>query len=94
MACHIMNQSHTCMVKCHEKLRKIPLMQEWTVDLEIVSLAGNMIEEIPKGISPNCPPIDFFTHECFRVFAEYCSTSYLGPYDCPRDKSLAGLTQV
>ena len=66
MACHIMNQSHTCMVKCHEKLRKIPLMQEWTVDLEIVSLAGNMIEEIPKGISPNCPPIDFFTHECFR----------------------------
>ncbi|KAG5093040.1 hypothetical protein JHK82_051818 [Glycine max] len=55
MACHIMNQSHTYMVKCHEMLSDLPLMQEWTVDLEVVSLAGNEIEEIPEGTSPHCP---------------------------------------
>jgi len=51
-----MNQSHTYMVKCHEMLSDLPLMQEWTVDLEVVSLAGNEIEEIPEGTSPHCPP--------------------------------------
>ena len=56
MAYHIMNQSHTYMVKCHEMLSDLPLMQEWTVDLEVVSLAGNEIEEIPEGTSPHCPP--------------------------------------
>ncbi|XP_020219755.2 probable disease resistance protein At5g43730 [Cajanus cajan] len=55
MACHILNESHSYMVKCKQELRKIPHVQEWTVDLELVYLANNMIEEIPEGTSPNCP---------------------------------------
>ncbi|XP_028212007.1 probable disease resistance protein At4g27220 isoform X2 [Glycine soja] len=55
MACHILNVNHTYLIKCHEKLRKIPQMREWTADLEAVSLAGNEIEEIAEGTSPDCP---------------------------------------
>ncbi|KAH1156522.1 hypothetical protein GYH30_051362 [Glycine max] len=55
MACHILNENHTYMIKCDENLRKIPQMREWTADLEAVSLAGNEIEEIAEGTSPNCP---------------------------------------
>ncbi|TKY64961.1 disease resistance protein [Spatholobus suberectus] len=57
MVCHILNESHSYiyMVKYNGKLRKIPHMREWTIDLEAVSLAGNRIEEIPEGTSPNCP---------------------------------------
>ncbi|RZB54063.1 probable disease resistance protein At4g27220 [Glycine soja] len=55
MACHILNDNHTYMIKCDENLTKIPQMREWTADLEAVSLAGNEIEEIAEGTSPNCP---------------------------------------
>ncbi|KAG5093051.1 hypothetical protein JHK82_051829 [Glycine max] len=55
MACHILNENHTYLIKCDEKLRKIPQMREWTADLEAVSLAGNKIEEIAEGTSPDCP---------------------------------------
>nr|WBY50556.1 hypothetical protein [Glycine max] len=55
MACHILNENHTYMIKCHENLTKIPQTREWTADLEAVSLAGNDIEEIAEGTSPNCP---------------------------------------
>ncbi|KAL2329721.1 hypothetical protein Fmac_017302 [Flemingia macrophylla] len=57
MACHILNESRSCMVKCHHQLIKIPDMREWTADLKIVSLAGNEIEEIAEGTSPECPSL-------------------------------------
>ncbi|KAL2329717.1 hypothetical protein Fmac_017298 [Flemingia macrophylla] len=49
MACHILNESHSCMVKCRQELIKIPNMREWTADLKIVSLADNDIKEIAEG---------------------------------------------
>ncbi|XP_061362739.1 probable disease resistance protein At4g27220 [Gastrolobium bilobum] len=55
MASHIMR--HRYMVKCNKGLKKIPRIQEWTVDLEKVSLAGNEIVEIPVGTSPQCPKL-------------------------------------
>ncbi|KAL2329695.1 hypothetical protein Fmac_017276 [Flemingia macrophylla] len=55
MMCHILNKSHNYMIRCNQKLRKIPRVQEWTIDLEVVYLASNKIEEIPRGASPNCP---------------------------------------
>ncbi|RDX58223.1 putative disease resistance protein, partial [Mucuna pruriens] len=55
MACHILNQSHSCMVKCNKYVLKIPRVSKWTVDLEVVSLANSNIKEIPEGLSPNCP---------------------------------------
>ncbi|KAG4937599.1 hypothetical protein JHK85_052518 [Glycine max] len=60
MACHILNDNHTYLIKCNEKLRKMPQMREWTADLEAVSLAGNEIEEIAEGTSPNCPRLSTF----------------------------------
>ncbi|KAH1156504.1 hypothetical protein AAZX31_18G260600 [Glycine max] len=60
MACNILNENHTYMIKCHENLTKIPQMREWTADLEAVSLAGNEIEEIAEGTSPNCPRLSTF----------------------------------
>ncbi|CAJ1837498.1 unnamed protein product [Sphenostylis stenocarpa] len=47
------------MVKRHEKLKKIPDIEEWTIDLEAVSLAGNNIKEIPESTSPNCPHLSW-----------------------------------
>ncbi|KAL2329718.1 hypothetical protein Fmac_017299 [Flemingia macrophylla] len=55
MACHILNESRSCIVKCWQKLIKIPDIREWTDDLEIVSLACNHIKEIVEGTSPECP---------------------------------------
>ncbi|KAL2329722.1 hypothetical protein Fmac_017303 [Flemingia macrophylla] len=55
MACHILNESRSCMVKCQQQWINIPDKREWTVDLEIVSLAGNIIKEIAEGTSPACP---------------------------------------
>ena len=47
MACYIVRDRY--MVKCNEGLTKIPHMQEWTIDLEKVSLIENKIIEIPEG---------------------------------------------
>ncbi|KAG4969097.1 hypothetical protein JHK87_034748 [Glycine soja] len=55
MACRILNESNNYMVKCEGNLSEIPDVKEWIVDLEVVSLGGNRIKEIPEGISPNCP---------------------------------------
>ncbi|XP_052116694.1 putative disease resistance protein At4g10780 [Arachis duranensis] len=55
MACHILKESQRCIVRFDQRWTGIPHMQEWTADLDIVSLDANWIEEIPAGISPNCP---------------------------------------
>ena len=56
MALNILKESGSkMMVKCSKDMEKIPHIQEWTIDLEAVSLANNRIKEIPKGTSPNCP---------------------------------------
>ena len=43
------------MVKAGVGLKDIPAEREWTEDLDKVSLMGNEIEEIPRGLSPRCP---------------------------------------
>ncbi|XP_016194519.2 probable disease resistance protein At4g27220 isoform X2 [Arachis ipaensis] len=55
MACYILKESERLIVRCGKELTGIPHLQEWTADLELVSLDRNMIKEIPAGISPNCP---------------------------------------
>jgi len=56
MALNIIKESGSnLMVKCDESMEKIPDIEEWTIDLEVVSLVNNDIQEIPDGTSPNCP---------------------------------------
>ncbi|KAK8466165.1 hypothetical protein PHAVU_008G020700 [Phaseolus vulgaris] len=56
MAWNILKESGSkMMVKCSKYMEKIPHIREWTIDLEAVSLANNIIKEIPEGTSPNCP---------------------------------------
>ncbi|KAI6687459.1 hypothetical protein NL676_024287 [Syzygium grande] len=47
----------THMVKACMGLKEIPEEALWTDRLEKVFLRGNQIEEIPNGISPNCPKL-------------------------------------
>ncbi|XP_022888397.1 disease resistance protein RFL1-like isoform X1 [Olea europaea var. sylvestris] len=42
------------MVKAGHSLGEIPEVQEWTDDLDVVSLMNNSIEEIPPGMTPKC----------------------------------------
>ncbi|XP_027929819.1 probable disease resistance protein At4g27220 [Vigna unguiculata] len=56
MALNIIKENGSnLMVKCDESMEKIPDIEEWTIDLEVVSLANDKIQEIPDGTSPNCP---------------------------------------
>ncbi|XP_020996900.2 probable disease resistance protein At4g27220 [Arachis duranensis] len=55
MACHILKESQRLIVRCGKELTGIPHLQEWTADLELVSLDENEIKEIPAGVSPKCP---------------------------------------
>jgi sentrin-specific protease 7 len=56
MACYILKESkRDAMYKVDGKLTKIPLTQEWGVDLEIVHFDRCPIKEIPYGMSPYCP---------------------------------------
>ncbi|KAI6690384.1 hypothetical protein NL676_027212 [Syzygium grande] len=43
------------MIKSGLGLRELPSEEEWTEDLERVSLMHNFIKEIPAGVSPSCP---------------------------------------
>ncbi|EOY13576.1 LRR and NB-ARC domains-containing disease resistance protein, putative [Theobroma cacao] len=43
------------MVKAGMQLRELPSEQEWTDDLEKISLMHNFISEIPTSMSPKCP---------------------------------------
>ncbi|XP_030469181.2 probable disease resistance protein At1g61300 isoform X5 [Syzygium oleosum] len=56
MALHIM-RSTTHMVKAEMGLKEIPEEEFWTDRLEKVFLQGNDIQEIPDGVSPNCPKL-------------------------------------
>ncbi|KAI6687466.1 hypothetical protein NL676_024294 [Syzygium grande] len=49
--------STTHMVKAYMGLKETPEEVFWTDHLEKVFLQGNKIEEIPYGISPNCPKL-------------------------------------
>ncbi|XP_039171920.1 probable disease resistance protein At4g27220 [Eucalyptus grandis] len=49
--------STTHMVKANMGLKEIPEDKFWTDHLEKVFLQSNDIEEIPYGISPNCPKL-------------------------------------
>ncbi|KAL2531052.1 putative disease resistance protein [Forsythia ovata] len=55
MALGITKHNHRYMVKAGLYLREIPDVQEWTEDLDKISLMKNSIEEISIGMSPNCP---------------------------------------
>ncbi|KAL2530114.1 putative disease resistance protein [Forsythia ovata] len=55
MALGITKHNPRYMVKARLNLREIPDVQEWTEDLDKISLMVNRIEEISIGMSPNCP---------------------------------------
>ncbi|KAL2531069.1 putative disease resistance protein [Forsythia ovata] len=55
MALGITKHNRRYMVKAGLHLREIPDVQEWTEDLDKISLMKNSIGEISIGISPNCP---------------------------------------
>ncbi|RYR22921.1 hypothetical protein Ahy_B03g068208 [Arachis hypogaea] len=42
MACHILKESQRCIVRCDQRLRETPHLQEWTADLDLVSLNKNL----------------------------------------------------
>ncbi|GLU14814.1 hypothetical protein SLE2022_313610 [Rubroshorea leprosula] len=55
MALDIVSKSPRFMVKAGKNMRELPDMEEWTRDVEKVSLMRNSIEEIPNDLSsPNC----------------------------------------
>ncbi|XP_057461261.1 probable disease resistance protein At4g27220 [Actinidia eriantha] len=60
------------MVKAGVGLKDIPPEQEWTEDLDKVSLMGNGIEEIPFGRSPRCPRLStlLLNRNCLRRIAD------------------------
>ncbi|XP_022888404.1 probable disease resistance protein At5g63020 [Olea europaea var. sylvestris] len=79
MAIEITKENPRYMVKAGLHLREIPDIQEWTEDLDKVSLMDNTIMEISPGMSPKCPrlstlilsgnplkriPDCFFVHMC------------------------------
>ncbi|KAI4333742.1 hypothetical protein L6164_018512 [Bauhinia variegata] len=55
MAISIIKENAIFMVKPVLLLTQIPDEEEWTEDLEKVSLMSNWIHEIPAGTSPRCP---------------------------------------
>ncbi|KAL2530126.1 putative disease resistance protein [Forsythia ovata] len=55
MALGITKHNRRYMVKAGLQLREIPDVQEWTEDLDKISLMMNSIKEISIGMSPNCP---------------------------------------
>ncbi|KAL2472896.1 putative disease resistance protein [Forsythia ovata] len=55
MALWITKDNRRYMVKAGLHLREIPDVQEWTEDLDKLSLMKNSIAEISSGMSPKCP---------------------------------------
>ncbi|KAL2529241.1 putative disease resistance protein [Forsythia ovata] len=55
MALGITKDNRRYMVKAGLYLREIPDVQEWTEDLDKLSLMNNSIEEISSGMSPKFP---------------------------------------
>ncbi|KAL2506356.1 putative disease resistance protein [Abeliophyllum distichum] len=53
--CRIIKDNCRYMVKAGLDLSEIPDVQEWTEDLDKISLMMNSIQEISIGMSPNCP---------------------------------------
>ncbi|QCE12791.1 disease resistance protein RPS5 [Vigna unguiculata] len=92
MALNIIKESGSnLMVKCGESMKKIPDIEEWTIDLEVVSLVNNEIQEISDGTSPNCPRLStllLFDNEirhipeCFFRHMNALTTLDLSRNDC------------
>lgn len=58
MACYIWKESQrNAIVKSGKGLAKIPLSHGWVTDLELVHMRDCDIEQIPEGMSPNCPKL-------------------------------------
>ncbi|XAR56586.1 hypothetical protein NMG60_11037132 [Bertholletia excelsa] len=57
LALQITRTSPHYMVKAGRQLRELPPEQEWSDDLEKVSLMKNEISKIPSGKSPSCPKL-------------------------------------
>ncbi|XP_062168701.1 probable disease resistance protein At4g27220 isoform X2 [Alnus glutinosa] len=55
MAVQIVNVSPRFMVEAGIRLKDLPDEENWTEDLEKVSLMHNKISEIPSSASPRCP---------------------------------------
>ncbi|XP_039683743.1 probable disease resistance protein At1g61300 [Medicago truncatula] len=58
MACYILKEcQRNVIVKLNKRLTEIPLSHRWATDLELVHMRDYDIEEIPEGMSPNCPKL-------------------------------------
>lgn len=58
MAYYILKESQrNAIVKLNEKLTEIPLSNGCVTDLELVRMQNCNIEEIPAGMSPDCPKL-------------------------------------
>ncbi|KEH21826.1 LRR and NB-ARC domain disease resistance protein [Medicago truncatula] len=58
MACYIWKESQrNAIVRSGKGLTKMHLSHEWATDLELVHMRDYDIEEIPEGMSPNCPKL-------------------------------------
>ncbi|XP_020996896.1 probable disease resistance protein At5g43730 isoform X1 [Arachis duranensis] len=95
MACHILKESQRCIVRCGKKLTGIPNMQEWSADLELVSLDTNEIEEIPAGTSPKCPRLStlILRNNCISSIPEcfFTHMKSLAILDLSQNRSLTSL---
>ncbi|KAL1361103.1 hypothetical protein AAHE18_04G227600 [Arachis hypogaea] len=95
IACHILKESQRLIVRCGKKLRGIPHVQEWSADLELVSLDKNEIEEIPAGVSPKCPMLStlILSNNCISSIPEcfFTHMKSLAILDLSQNDSLTSL---
>ncbi|XLS56721.1 hypothetical protein HN51_006476 [Arachis hypogaea] len=95
MACHILKESQRLIVSCGKELTGIPHLQEWTADLQLVSLDTNRIKEIPAGVSPNCPRLStlILSNNCMSSIPEcfFTHMKSLTILDLSQNRSLTSL---
>ncbi|XP_057753431.1 probable disease resistance protein At4g27220 [Arachis stenosperma] len=95
MACHILKESQRLIVRCGKELTGIPHLQEWTADLELVSLDENPLKEIPAGVSPKCPMLStlILSNNCISSIPEcfFTHMKSLAILDLSHNHSLTSL---
>ncbi|KAL1361104.1 hypothetical protein AAHE18_04G227700 [Arachis hypogaea] len=95
MACHILKEYKRLIVRCGKELTGIPHLQEWTADLELVSLDENEIKEIPAGVSPKCPMLStlILSNNCISSIPEcfFTHMKSLAILDLSHNRSLTSL---
>ncbi|KAI3463840.1 hypothetical protein Pfo_020503 [Paulownia fortunei] len=97
-------EGKTMVIAGHYSLKEIPNEEEWTKDLEKMSLMCNSIEEIPPRISPNCPklstllfhrnPLEFIPNSFFSQMHGLCTLDLSGTAIMELPNSLCDLESL